>query len=328
MFAINSQKTSCMDHLFIQTFVSIFKGLLNIFLIAALAALLTRRKIVNQELINGLSKLVVYIFLPFLIFHTVITDFDPEEQSYWWILPGAAILLSSAGLLISYFLFFRKAAQKKYLFPLASMQNAAYLILPIGEFVYKDQFSEFSLICFLVVLGLSPFMWTAGKVLQTKDNQDSAAWKKIITPPFVANILSIILVLTGLKNYIPSFVSDATGFLGSATVPIATFILGATLAVSISSVPPFLDTFRVVMVKFGFLPIIVILILTLLETGEKFPLLADVLVIQSASAPATAHILQIRTYGGKLKEAGGIILISYFIALLAIPFWLTIWKLM
>jgi predicted permease len=82
------------------------------------------------------------------------------------------------------------------------------------------------------------------------------------------------------------------------------------------------------MVKFGFLPIIVILILTLLETGEKFPLLADVLVIQSASAPATAHILQIRTYGGKLKEAGGIILISYFIALLAIPFWLTIWKLM
>lgn len=315
-----------MNSLFGQTFVSVFGGLLNIFIIAGIAALLTRTKIVTQEVVNGLSRLVVIIFLPFLIFHTVITEFDPSLQSYWWTLPLAAIGMSAAGLLISWLLFFRKAAEKKYLFPLASMQNAAYLILPIGEFVYREQFEEFSLICFLIVLGLSPFMWTVGKLLLTRDDRKGPAFIKIFTPPFIANILSIILVLTGLRDKVPAFVVDASGFLGEATVPLATFIIGATLAISIASVPRFTDTLRVLGVKFLVLPVIAILLLKFFNTGEIFPLLADVLVIQSASAPATAHILQIRTYGGNLKEAGGIIFVSYILCMFAIPFWLTVWK--
>lgn len=136
-----------MNTLFGQTFLSTFGGLLTVFLNAGIAALLTRWKIVTQEVINGLSRLVVVIFLPFLIFYTIIQEFDPSVQSYWWTIPIAAILLSGTGILISYLLFFKKSREKKYLFPLASMQNAACFILPIGEFVYKDQFEEFALIC-------------------------------------------------------------------------------------------------------------------------------------------------------------------------------------
>lgn len=315
-----------MNTLFGQTFLSIFSALLNIFLIAGLAALLTHWKIVTQEVINGLSRLVVVIFLPFLIFYTITQEFDPNVQTYWWTIPIAAILLSSAGILISYILFINKAREKKYLFPLASMQNAAYLILPIGEFVYKEQFEEFSLICFLVVLGLSPYMWTVGKLLLTGGRSGGHWIKKILTPPFIANILSILLVLTRGSEYIPGFITEASGFLGAATVPLATFILGATLAISIRSIPSLVDSFKVLGVKFIFLPLMAIFALKFFNTGSTFPLLADVLVIQSASAPATAHILQIRTYGGNLKEAGGLILFSYGICMFAIPFWLTVWK--
>ncbi len=315
-----------MNTIFGQTFVSIFGGLLNIFIIAALAAILTRRKVVSQELINGLSRLVVIIFLPFLIFYTVTQEFDPGKQTYWWSLPLLAILLPSIGLLFIWLLFYKRAKQKKYLFPLAAMQNAAYLVLPIGEFVYQEQFEEFSLICFLIVLGLSPFMWTVGKLLQTKDEKKTPTIMKILTPPFVANIVSMLLVLSGLNIHIPRFVTDATGFLGAATVPLATFILGATLATSINAVPKFNDTIKVIFVKFLALPVLTIFLLSYFNTGENFPLLADVLVIQSASAPATAHILQLRTYGGNLKTAGGIIFVSYLVCLFAIPLWLTLWK--
>jgi hypothetical protein len=315
-----------MNTLFGQTFLSVFGGLMNIMIIALLAGILTHKKIVTQEVINGLSRLVVIIFLPFLIFNTVITEFDPSNQTYWWSLPLAAIFMSSLGLFISWLLFIRKASSKKFLFPLSSMQNAAYLILPIGEFVYKEQFEEFSLICFLIVLGLSPFMWTVGKLLLTEDSRKGPGIQKILTPPFIANIISIGLVILGLRQYVPEFVVDATGFLGMATVPVATFILGATLVISVRSVPPLLDSIRILGVKFLFLPVIAIVLLKFLGTGENFPLLADVLVIQSASAPATAHILQLRTYGGNLKEAGGIIFVSYIICMFAIPFWLTVWK--
>lgn len=315
-----------MNSLFGQTFISISSSLLNIVVIALIAGLLTHKKIITQDVINGLSRLVVIIFLPFLIFYTILTEFNPAEQSYWWTLPIAAIFMSSAGLLLSWLLFIKKSPEKKFLFPLSSMQNAAYLILPIGQFVYPDQFEEFSLICFLVVLGLSPFMWTVGKLLLTNYRGKGSSFRKIITPPFVANILSITVVLTGMGQYVPGFVIDATGFLGKATVPVATFILGATLVISVRSVPPFLDSVRILGVKFILLPLITLALLLFFNTAEKFPLLADVLVIQSASAPATAHILQLRTYGGNLKEAGGIIFVGYLVCIVAIPFWLTVWK--
>lgn len=316
-----------MSSLFVQSFATIFFALLKIFIIAFIAGYVTRKKIISQETINGISRLVVLIFLPFLIFSTITTEFDPAGQGWWWIIPLAAIGVSTMGLLFSWLLFVKNSSEKKYLFPLSAMQNAVYLVLPIGEFIYKDEFSSFSLICFLVVLGMSPFMWTIGKILLTDERKNSSGIRRLFTPPFIANVFSIVLVLTGLKEYIPEFVSGTTEFMGRATVPLATFILGASLATSIRSIPSFFDTLRVLGVKFVFLPIITILLLLFFKTGEQYPLIADVLVIQSSSAPATAHILQLRTYGGRIREASGIIFTAYLVCMLAIPLWLTVWKL-
>ena len=169
-------------------------------------------------------------------------------------------------------------------------------------------------------------MWTVGKLLLTDDKSKGPGIAKLLTPPFIANILSIILVFSGLNQYIPDFVTQTTSFMGKITVPLATFILGATLVISIGSIPSFWDSFRVLSVKFIALPIITIVALQITHTAHSFPLLADVLVIQSASAPATAHILQLRTYGGDLKRAGGLIFLSYIVCLFAIPAWLAVWK--
>ena len=222
-----------MEGLFISSFYSIFQALIKVFLIAGLAGFLAYRKIISEELIDGLSKLVVYIFLPLLTFSTIITTFNPEIQRYWWWLPLVAIGISLAGLLFAGILFAGNFKEKRTLFPLASMQNAAYLILPIGEFAFKDQFEEFSLICFLVLLGLNPFMWSVGKIIITKKTTDGFMIRQIFTPPFIANILAIGLVLTKLHAYVPSVITESAQFLGNATVPVATFILGATLALSL-----------------------------------------------------------------------------------------------
>ncbi len=317
-----------MNSIFGQSFLSVSEGLIVIFFIAGIAAWLTYRKVISQDTINGFSKLTVRMFLPFLIFYTITTEFDPQIHTYWWKIPLAAIALPTIGIFISWLLFIKTAKQKKSYFPIASMQNAAYLILPIGEIVYPGQFEEFSLICFLVVLGLSPFMWTVGKLLLTKDQSSGPGIKKIITPPFVANIFSIILVLTGLNSHVPGIITETASFVGKATVPVATFILGATLVISIGSIPKFWDSFRVLSVKFILLPVITIITLKITHTANSFPLLADVLVIQSASAPATAHILQIRTYGGDLKQAGGLIFLGYIVCAIAIPAWLSVWKIL
>lgn len=51
--------------------------------------------------------------------------------------------------------------------PLASIQNAAYLILPLGAVLCPQQFEQFSVYVFLFVMGQSIPIWTIGKQLTT-----------------------------------------------------------------------------------------------------------------------------------------------------------------
>ncbi|MCB9012791.1 MAG: AEC family transporter [Bacteroidales bacterium] len=315
-----------MESFFTGTFFSIFQAIFKVFLIASLAGYMSYKKVFTEEFIDGLSVLVVRVFLPLQIFATIMKSFDPAAQTYWWYAPLVAMALAFGGLIFSGLLFARNIKEKKSLFPLSGMQNAVYLALPIGEFAFKDQFPEFSLICFLVLMGLNPIMWSVGKILITKDGKNGSLFKKIVTPPFIASLLGILLVLTGGKRFVPEILVDASRMLGNATVPVATFVLGSTLAMSMRKIPPFWDTFRIVFVKFIILPAATVAALYFLKTGQSYPLLAQVLILQSATAPATAHILMVRTYGGDIGKVGGIIFVSYIVCLFAIPFWLMVWN--
>ncbi len=317
-----------MESFFTGTFFSIFQAILKVFLIASLAGYMTYKKIFTEEFIDGLSVLVVRVFLPLQMFATIMRSFDPGAQAYWWAAPLIGMGLAFGGLLFSSLLFAGNIKEKKSLFPLSGMQNAVYLALPIGEFAFKDQFAEFSLICFLVLMGLNPVMWSVGKMIITTGDNGGSLFKKIVTPPLIASLTGIFLVVTGAATYVPEIFVDASAMLGNATVPVATFILGATLVMSIRKIPPFWDTFRIIFVKFIILPVIMIAALYFFKTGEKYPLLAQVLILQASTAPATSHILMVRTYGGDIGKVGGITFVSYLVCLFAIPFWLMVWSIM
>jgi malate permease and related proteins len=315
-----------MNDLFLHTFLSVFQGIIKIFFIAGIAGVLVWKKVILQNFIDGLSKITVYVFLPSMIFSTIISGFNPHEERYWWIIPLAAIIVTIAGLGIAALMFIPDFKQHRNILPLACMPNAAYLVLPIGEFIYPDQFEKFAVYCFLIVLGLNPVFWTVGLYFVTGRKKTDFHWRQLLTPPFAVNIISILLVLSSVHKYIPVVLTDSIDMLGKATVPSATFILGATLASTIKSLPGFWVIFRITFVKFIVLPVIVILILLALRIQKTNPLLADEMIIQSAAAPATALIIQVRTYGGDIKKIGGVTFISYLITFLAIPVWLTVWK--
>jgi predicted permease len=315
-----------MSDLFLNTFLSVFQGIIKIFIIAGIAGVLVWKKVIRQSFIDGLSNIMVYAFLPSMIFSTIISGFNPHEEKYWWIIPLAAIIVTLAGLGIAALMFIPDFKKHRNILPLSSMPNAAYLVLPIGEFLYPDQFEQFAVYCFLVVLGLNPVFWTIGLYLVTGRKKSDFQWKQLLTPPFAVNIISILIVLSSVHRFIPVIITDSLDMLGKATVPSATFILGATLASTIKTLPGFWETFRITVVKFIIVPVIAIAVLFALRVYKTNPLLADEMIIQSAAAPATALIIQVRTFGGDLKKIGGITFISYLITLIAIPVWLTVWK--
>ena len=316
-----------MTSVFFNAFASVFIALTKVFFVALIAGILVRKKVVSQNLIKILSRLTVNFLLPCLIFSKILIFFNPNELQFWWLIPVIAVVMIFFGTGIGALLFIKELPAKKNMLPLSGMQNAGYLVLPLGKALYPDQFDLFALYCFLFILGVNPLLWSVGKVLSTSEDSFSFRLKGLITPPLIANIVAILLVITSFKNIIPSASLEYIGFIGSATIPVAMFILGASLGdISLKSLPPWIDSARIVFVKFLLLPLVTVYLLYFFNLKNTYPLLANLMVIQSSSPAATAIILQIRAYGGDYKKLGSIMLASYMICMFSLPFWLAVWQ--
>jgi predicted permease len=320
---------------FTATFLVMFRAMLQLLLIAVLAGFLVRRKWVSQEQIRSLAAITVNVLLPCMIFVNIARQFNPGATPGWWMLPILAVAISSAGLLMAWLLFRRELPRKNLMLAMAALQNSGYMALPLGKMAYPDQFDRFALFTFLFILGYSPFLWSVGKHLTTAEGaslESSFRWRGLITPPFCANLAAVALVLVGAAGWIPSVVLESVDLLGSATVPVATFVLGATVGgIALSVWPPWADAVRAIGVKLVLLPGLMVTVLTALTAWTPLrvePLLGNFLVIQAASAPATALALQVRKYGGDAQQTGSMLLISYTLCLVTLPLWLGLWCVM
>ncbi len=315
-----------MSSVFLSGFESMVEALARIFIIIVVAGFLVRKNVITQNHIDALSKVTVVVLLPSLVFSNTLQHFNPSSLPYWWLLPVAGVFMSVVGLLFAAGVFITDLGKQRNLIAVASMQNAGYLVLPIGQVVYPEHFTEFALITFLFILGYNPFLWSVGTYLVTSSERPSFDIKKIITPPAVANIISLILVLSGTGDIFPSVLVDSIDLTGQAAVPVATFVLGATLgSESLKHLPGLRDIIRVVSVKYVLLPLFTVAVLYYFDIGKSHPLLADFFIIQAAAAPATGLILQVRAYGGDVHKIAGMMIVAYLICLLALPFWIAFW---
>jgi len=312
---------------FAATTVATLLAILKIFLVVFLAGFLVRRKILTDEMVTALTKATIVLFLPCLILDKILTNLSPAEFPLWWTLPLLSIAMSLAGLALAFLVFFRDLPAKRSMLAVASMQNAGYLVLPIGIALYPTQFDEFALYVSLFIAGFNPILWSVGKFLATNGAPRPADWRGLLNPPLVACVSSIVLVLTGLNRLIPTPVLETVELVGQGAVPVATVVLGAMLGgMNLRLRAHLWDAVRAMTVKYGLLPALTVAVLATTEIGTTNPLLARFLVLQAASAPAVGLILQVRAYGGDEQKVGAVMLLSYILAVFSMPVWLAVWE--
>lgn len=311
------------------TFSEAFSGtvvaMLDIFLVIVVAGWLVRRKVVTQTHITSLSAVTVVVFLPCLIFSNVVENFDPGAFPLWWTIPLAGAAIPLVGLGLGALVLVRELAEKHNLLPLAGMQNAGYLVLPIGLKLFPDRFETFALYCFLFILGFNPLLWSLGRVLTAGGGQGSM-WRAFLTPPLVANVSGILCVLSGLDAWIPQAGLNAVELLGQAAIPVATFILGAVLgSIRLRLRSYWLDAVRISAIKLMALPLITMAVVWMAGLDQTEPLLARFFVIEAAAAPAIAIILMVRTYGGDEQKIGTVMVLSYLACTVTLPLSVALW---
>jgi predicted permease len=312
---------------FTTYFFPIFKAVFIIFIIAFLSGVLLRKNIITSQHIEGLSHITVIIFLPALTFSKIIQYFNPADFVYWWVLPLAGIIMILTGIAITSLFYIKKIKSKKAFIAVSAFMNANYMVLPIGKLVYSNKFDLFATYTFLFVLGVMPMLWSVGKFMITGDTNSKFKFKSLLTPPLIANVLAVFLVLTSLKKYIPEIIIISIDFLGQAAIPAVTLVLGAAIgSIVLRQMPPFSDIIKVISTKLFILPALTIFILIQVNLADKYPLIADLLVIQASVAPATQIMIQIKKYGGDIQNVGSMMFISYILCLITIPLWFMIWN--
>lgn len=312
--------------MFIQTFITVFSAIFQLFLICLAAGILVRRKIVSTQQVKALSAVTVNVFLPCLVMAKTLIRFHPDSFSNWWLLPLAGVLIIVIGLFFSG-AFFKMKQEKRPLMTLASMQNAIYIVLPIGQVLFVDEFDQFALYCFLLLPGTIPVMWSLGKVMISGEKDSRVHFKDFMTPPFLAMLAAVVLIFTNFSSFVPSSVIAAMDLLGEATVPVAVFILGATIgSLSFKNIPSIKDIIIVIIVKYVLVPVTVFTILYYWKLYISMPLLCSMLVIQSASPPATNLIVIVKHYGGDTESISSMMVIQYLICLFALPLWIAAWQ--
>ncbi len=316
-----------MPEIFITTLSNNVLALLQVLLIALTGAILVRKQIFKASDVKGLTLAIVNVFLPAMIFSKIIRSLNPSTFPMWWVLPLVGIGLIAIGIIFSLLFFIKDLSAKRSLLPLASMQNAGYLALPLGQAIYPEQFDLYALYTFLIIMGLNPILWSVGKYLNTGGHTFEFSWKIWITPPFIANILGISVVLLGFDHFIPKIALNAIELAGTATVPLANFILGAVLGgISLKVWPSFADTIRVIGIKFLVIPLAAFILMLLFNIKSSNALMSDVILIQAVSPPAIATLIQINNYGGDAQKSGSLMLISYAVCIVAIPVWMALWS--
>ncbi|MSR07117.1 MAG: hypothetical protein EXR93_08650 [Gemmatimonadetes bacterium] len=315
---------------FYQVFSETFLVISQVAIVVGGAWILTVRGIIRQDLVKGMSDITVVVFLPCLMFSNIIDTLNPAVQPLWWVVPLIALAFFTGTTLLAALAFAGVSfKEKRDLIPLAAMQNAAYIVLPIGQVLIPRDFDRFALYCFLYVLAYNPLLWSVGKFFNTSSLGRPFAWRELITPPFAANLTAVMLVLTGARAWIPHPVNAAIELVGSATIPVSLVVLGATLGGMAHRFRFHLsDAIRTLSVKLVLIPLVVVLVLSATTLKQTDPTLALVLVLQGASAPAMNIILQIRTYGGNLERTGTIMVMGYIAALFTIPAWVAVWQVM
>ena len=312
--------------MFIQTIATVSEAIFQLFLISFAAVILVRGKIVSDSQVQALSETTVNIFLPCLIMAKTLIRFRPEELGHWWVLPVSGIVIALLGVVFSS-LFLGTKPEKRPFITLASMQNAIYIPLPIGQILFPDQFDLFALYCFLLALGLNPLIWSIGKVMLSGQKGSLIHWKDFITPPLAAIFLSVVLVFSGISSLIPHSVIASLDLLGQATVPLAVFVLGATIsAISFKDMPSARDVFIVSGVKFVLIPVVVFIFLYLTGFRSAMPLFCSLMMIQACAPPATNLILIVKRYGGDTRSVSSMMLIQYLLCILFMPLWIALWE--
>jgi len=310
--------------MFLESFKITGLAIFEIFLLGAIGYFLVKKNILGAEGLNALSRLVIEITLPVMIFVQLIKGFTFNLYPNWWIFPLISIAITIIGLVIGkIFAVFIKGGQHKMQFlSLVAFQNSGYLPLALtAALLPKAQQEPMFIYLFLFLLGFNLVIWSFGVYILSFHQNKRFELGSLFSPPVIATILSLFFIFLGLNRFLPGSLLKPLGLVGDCTLPLAMFVVGGNLAeIQLKHVD----------IKAVALVTIIKLILPLLGLALIMKLKIDFLLgllimMQLAMPPATSLSVILRHYKKEDLLISQGIFFGHIISILLIPVFLSLY---
>ena len=298
----------------------VFSSITELFGLFAIGWLIRHRGYAEREDFDRWGKIAAAIFYPFLIFHSIIRDFDPARVRSLWILPslafGLMLLGALAGLLLRCGLKTRDPATRRTFVHLCAVNN--FIFLPI--FIIQNSLPPAALADFFVFnLGSTIGFWTIGVFTLGGVTDWRNTLRLLFSPPLLSMFAAIGLACLGARDWLPSPFLAVCRDAGSLSVPFMLIIIGATLQGAFRPGQT-RDLIFITLIRLILLPAIYIAIIQVLPLPGELRLLAIIVALMPTSSvsPVMSSL-----YGGVPSFASAAMIVTHLASLITVPlaFW-------
>jgi len=311
--------------MFLEQFKITSLAMAQIFILGGLGYILVKKKVLSGEGLDALSRLVIQIIFPALIFTQMLRNFSFSLYANWWVFPLISLVITVTGLSIGWLLLKLSGLKthKLQFLSLVAFQNSGYLPLAMAAAIFTgQQASDIFIYIFLFLLGFDLVAWSLGIYMLTYEKQVKFKPHSLFSAPVIANLTCLALIALGLNKFIPDVLFKPLSMVGNCTLPLAMLVVGGNVAlVRLENIDKKV-TFIFLLGKLIILPILGIAAVLKLRVPY---LLGFLIVMQLAMPSATSLSVIIRRFNKPDALISQGVFFSHIIGLFTIPLFLSLY---
>ncbi|MBV4424943.1 AEC family transporter [Clostridium tyrobutyricum] len=302
-------------------------NVLSIAIIIVIGYILAYKRWFNENSSDLIVKIVIKISLPPLLFSIMIENFNREQLISS--LKGLTVPLLSIfilyilGFIFSKIMHVNKRREGLFI-SLFFNSNTIFMGLPVNLALFGQKSVPYVL---LYYVANTIFFWTLGVYEISKDGSKIKSRffsvktiKKIMSPPLMGYIASIIFILSGIK--LPEPLINTCKYLGNISTPLSMIFIGTTIySVNKSDFNVCREMVGVALGRFIISPVLIFLLCFLIPIPS---LMRDVFVIQAAMPVMTNSSIIAKSYNADHSFAAVIITVTTVASIFVIPIYMLI----
>lgn len=272
-----------------------------------------KTKIISPQSNRELSKFVLQVVNPIMIFMSYQTDLEAELVKNLLLTFALSVMSFALMIPIVYILIPKKEGRETEIERFSAIySNCGFMGLPLANAMFGSE-GVFYLTAYITVFNI--IAWTHGIILLTGERDFKRVIKVFYSPTIIAISLGLICFFLQLR--LPELPSRVLKYISDLNTPLAMIVSGVSMAeTKIKDTLKSTGVYKTCTIKLIILPAIIALVLSLLPISEKVAL---IVLVASSSPPATMCTLQCLRYGKNHLYSSEIFTMGTIFSVLSLP---------